>query len=58
MIFADKQLRRIAHFIRWSFELIVIWFFAFPETGVWTGVVLTLITIGIEFDHIDLKDWS
>jgi len=54
----DKQLKRIAHFIRWGLELIVIWFFAFPETGVWTGVVLTLITIGIEWDHIDLKDWS
>jgi len=58
MIFADKQLRRIAHLIRWVLELIVIWFFAFPETGIWTGFVLTLITIGIEFDHIDLKDWS
>lgn len=54
----DKQLKRIAHFIRWGLELSVIWFLAFPETGIWTGVVLTLITIGIEWDHIDLTDWS
>ncbi len=54
----DKQIKRIAHLVRWVLELAVIWFLAVPETGVWTGVVLTLITIGIEFDHIDLKDWS
>lgn len=54
----NKELKRIAHFIRWGLELIVIWFLAFPETGIWTGVVLTLITVGIEWDHIDLKDWS
>ena len=53
----DKELKRIAHLIRWIGELTIIWFFAFPETGIWTGIVLTMITIGIEFDHIDLKDW-
>ncbi len=54
----DKQLKRIGHFIRWGLELTVIWFFAFPETGIWTAIVLTLITVGIEWDHIDFKEWS
>lgn len=54
----DKQLKRIAHLIRWGLELAVIWLGAFPETGMWTAIVLTLITIGIEFDHINFDDWS
>lgn len=53
----DKQLKRIAYFIRWGLELTFIWFLAVPETGIWTGFVLTMITVGIEFDHIDFKDW-
>jgi len=54
----NKELKRIAHLLRWLGELAVIWFLAFPETGVWTGVVLTLITIGIEWDHVVPEDWS
>jgi len=53
----SKQLKRSAHLIRWMFELAIIWFLVLPETGIWTGFVLTMITVGIEFDHIDLKDW-
>jgi len=56
--YINKQLKRSAHFIRWGLELILIWFFVFPETGFWTGFVLTMITVGIEWDHIDFKDWS
>ena len=54
----DKQLKRIGLLIRWGLELAIIWFGAFPETGVWTCVVLTLITIGIEWDYIVPNDWS
>jgi hypothetical protein len=53
----DKKLKQIGHIIRWSLELIVIWLFALPETGVWTAFVFTMITIGIEWDHIDLEVW-
>lgn len=54
----DKRLKQIGHIIRWLLELIIIWLFAFPETGVWTAFVLTMITVGIEWDHIDLEGWK
>lgn len=49
---------RIAHFVRWVAELLIIWGLVIDETGVWTAVVLTLITAGIEFDHLRPRDWT
>lgn len=54
----DKKLKQIGHIIRWSLELIIIWWFALPETGVWTSFVLTMMTIGIEWDHTDWEVWK
>jgi hypothetical protein len=54
----DKQLKQIGHIIRWSLELAVIWLFALSETGVWTSFVLTMITVGIEWDHLDFEIWK
>ena len=49
----DKSVkRRIAHYIRWALELIVLWGFVFPETGPWTAFTLTMMTIGIEWDYL------
>lgn len=53
----DLTHRRIGHYMRWFLELIVIWDFVYDETGVWTCIALTLITIGIEFDHLDPREW-
>ncbi len=53
----DAQYKRLAHFIRWALELFVIWVFVLPETGGWTCFTLTMITVGIEWDHINLLDW-
>lgn len=53
-----KELKRIGHGIRWGIELSLIWLFVLPETGLWTALVLTLITVGIEFDHLDPRTWS
>ncbi len=55
---SHSRYRRIGHFIRWSIELLLIWIFVFPETGGWTCAVLTLITMGIEWDHVNPRDWS
>ena len=52
----DKKLKQIGHIIRWSLELIVIWLFAFPETGVWTAITLTMMTIGIGGNFINLEN--
>jgi len=49
--------RQVGHLLRWAFELIIIWAFVLPETGVWTCIVLMMITIGIEFDHFEPADW-
>lgn len=49
---------RFAHALRWSLELAFIWTLVLPETGFWTCFVLTLITVGIEFDHLDPRDWA
>jgi len=45
------------HIIRWFLELVVIWLFVLGETGPWTCFVLTMITVGIEFDHFKISDW-
>jgi hypothetical protein len=45
------------HIIRWFLELLVIWLFVFNETGAWTAFALTMITVGIEFDHFKISDW-
>ena len=51
----DKKLKQIGHIIRWSLELLVIWLFALPETGAWTAFILTMMTIGIEGNFINLE---
>lgn len=48
----DRDYKRIGHYIRWMLELIVIWAFVFPETGPWTGITFTMMTIGIEWDYL------
>ena len=45
-------MRRLAHYIRWTLELIVIWGFVLPETGPWTCITLTAMTVGIEWDYL------
>ena len=49
--------KRIGHYLRWALELIVIWDFVYDETGMWTCIALTMITVGIEWDHLDWRDW-
>ncbi len=51
----DKKLKQIGHIIRWSLELIVIWWLVLPETGVWTAITLTLITVGIEGNFFNIE---
>lgn len=34
--------------VRWLSEIGLIWFLVLPETGVWTAITLTLLTIAIE----------
>lgn len=46
------------YIIRWFLELLVIWAFVLPETGLWTCFALTMITVGIEFDHFNAEDWK
>ena len=53
----DTQYRRLGHLIRWLLELSVIWVYVLPETGMWTCIVLTMITVGIEWDHF-WKEWK
>ena len=43
---------RIAHWIRWIIEFSLLWTFVYDETGPWTTLVLTMMTIGIEWDYI------
>lgn len=47
----------IGHLIRWALELVIIWVPVYSETGFWTCVALTMITVGIEFDHFKIDDW-
>jgi len=49
--------KQVGHMIRWAGEALIVWALVLPETGVWTCIVLTMITIGIEFDHFDANDW-
>jgi len=49
--------KKVGHMIRWALELVIIWKFVHPETGIWTAVVLTMMTAGIEWDHLDPRDW-
>lgn len=51
----DKKLKLIGHIIRWSLELLIIWLFVLPETGVWTAITLTLITVGIEGNFFNIE---
>ncbi len=50
----DTQYRLLGHFIRWVLELSVIWVYVLPETGMWTCITLTLMTVGIEANHFRL----
>lgn len=52
-----KRLKQLSHFIRWTLEAVIVWGFVLPETGPWTCLVLTLLTVGIEFDHLNPRDW-
>ncbi len=59
MVSARLQLvKRISYGVRWVLEIALIWALVLPETGVWTCVLLTLITAGIEIDHLNPSDWS
>lgn len=53
----DDVYKMAGHIIRWFLELVVIWFFVFNETGPWTCIALTMITVGIEWDHFKKPDW-
>lgn len=54
----DTQYRQLGHLIRWVLELSVIWVYVLPETGMWTCIALTMITVGIEWDHFNWKEWK
>ena len=52
------RVKIIGHGVRWVLTLALIWLLAFPETGFWTCVILTLIAAETEWDHLDPRDWS
>lgn len=54
---SDAIYKKVGHIIRWFLELVIIWNFVYSETGFWTCVVLTMMTIGIEWDHMKPEDW-
>lgn len=54
----NQKLKQIAHFIRWSLELGILWLLVLPETGFWTSFTLTMLTLGTEWFWIDPKDWK
>ncbi len=54
----DEIHKQVGHMIRWALELMLVWAFVFPETGGWTCFALTMITVGIEFDHFNAEDWK
>lgn len=54
----DIKYKRAGHFIRWALELALIWLFVLSETGFWTCATMTIITVGIEFDHLNPRDWA
>ena len=53
-----KLAKRIAHGFRWALETAFIWGLVLPETGLWTCVFATIITIQSEWDHANPLDWS
>jgi hypothetical protein len=53
-----KLIRRIGHLVRWGLELLFLFVLVEPEVGPWTLVLFTLLTVGIEFDHLKPEDWS
>jgi len=38
-------------------ELLFIWLLVMPETGMWTALCLTLITVGLEFNYLQQQDF-
>ena len=54
---SDNIYKMAGHIVRWFLELVVIWLFVLSETGPWTCIALTMITVGIEFDHFKPSDW-
>ena len=54
----EKQYRQFGHGMRWFLELVVVWDFVYDETGMWTCIALTMITVGIEWDHFNWKEWK
>ena len=47
------KLVAIGVLIRWMLELLFVWVLVLPETGIWTCICLTLITMGIEANYIN-----
>lgn len=45
-----------AHLTRWALELLFIWTLILPETGVWTALCFTLITVGLEFNYLKQQE--
>jgi hypothetical protein len=53
----NNRYKQIGHMIRWALEIIIIWLFVYVETGGWTAFALTMLTLGVEFDHFNKDDW-
>ncbi len=49
---------RLAHIIRWVLEMLFVWGLVLPETGPWTCFVLTMITVGLEWEYFLRYGWS
>lgn len=47
-----------SHFTRWGLWTVMIWFLAYPETGFWTALILTLIAAGIEILYLNPRHWT
>jgi hypothetical protein len=47
-----------SHFTRWYLWGALIWIFAYPETGFWTALTLTLIVAGIEIKYLNPRHWT
>jgi len=47
-----------SHFTRWGLWTVMIWFLAYPETGFWTALTLTLIAAGIEILYFNPRHWT
>lgn len=46
------------HFTRWTLSIFLIWMLVLPETGFWTALTLTLITVGLEILCLDPRHWT